>query len=129
MIYVLFPMWTRPGSKDSPAFESDRYVSKFLQEADVVQLIQKDNDLITGGLPENFGAVVLERRFLIRGLLQNTAVKTLDGEMKTLVYENYSKFITATDTIRKVSCSWASPATSLHLHQPPVDLIATPPSR
>jgi len=29
-------------------------------------------------------------------------IKTLDGEMQNLVYENYSKFITATDTIRKV---------------------------
>ncbi|KAI9025475.1 Vps51/Vps67-domain-containing protein [Hyaloraphidium curvatum] len=62
---------------DGASFEPDRYVAKFLQEADVVQLIQKDNDLIT-------------------------AVKTLDGEMKTLVYENYNKFITATDTIRKM---------------------------
>lgn len=29
-------------------------------------------------------------------------IKALDGEMKALVYDNYSKLITATDTIRKV---------------------------
>jgi hypothetical protein len=29
-------------------------------------------------------------------------VRTLDGDMQNLVYENYSKFILATDTIKKV---------------------------
>jgi len=32
-----------------------------------------------------------------------TEVRELDGNMKTLVYDNYNKFISATDTIRKVS--------------------------
>jgi hypothetical protein len=30
-------------------------------------------------------------------------IQHLDGDMKTLVYENYTKFIAATDTIRSVS--------------------------
>lgn len=30
-------------------------------------------------------------------------IKGLDGERKALVYDNYSKLITATETIRKVS--------------------------
>ena len=30
-------------------------------------------------------------------------IKALDSDMQTLVYENYNKFISATDTIRKVS--------------------------
>jgi vacuolar protein sorting-associated protein 51 len=37
--------------------------------------------------------------------LENDVVKeirSLDSEMQTLVYENYNKFISATDTIRKV---------------------------
>ena len=29
-------------------------------------------------------------------------IRSLDSEMQTLVYENYNKFISATDTIRKV---------------------------
>ena len=35
-------------------------------------------------------------------------IKALDSDMQTLVYENYNKFISATDTIRKVSkhSSW-----------------------
>lgn len=32
-------------------------------------------------------------------------IQSLDSEMQTLVYENYNKFINATDTIKKViSC-------------------------
>lgn len=30
-------------------------------------------------------------------------IKSLDSDMQTLVYENYNKFINATDTIKKVS--------------------------
>ena len=30
-------------------------------------------------------------------------IRALDSEMQTLVYENYNKFISATDTIRKVN--------------------------
>ncbi len=29
-------------------------------------------------------------------------IQSLDSEMQTLVYENYNKFISATETIRKV---------------------------
>jgi len=29
-------------------------------------------------------------------------IKSLDSDMQTLVYENYNKFISATDTIRTV---------------------------
>lgn len=32
-----------------------------------------------------------------------SSIKSLDSSMQTLVYENYNKFIGATDTIRKVS--------------------------
>lgn len=31
-------------------------------------------------------------------------VRALDAEKKALVYDNYSKLITATETIRKVTC-------------------------
>lgn len=33
----------------------------------------------------------------------NIEIREIDGDMKTLVYENYNKFISATDTIRKVN--------------------------
>jgi hypothetical protein len=32
----------------------------------------------------------------------NADIRQLDGEMKTLVYENYEKFIGASETIRSV---------------------------
>lgn len=32
-----------------------------------------------------------------------SSIRSLDSSMQTLVYENYNKFIGATDTIRKVS--------------------------
>lgn len=34
--------------------------------------------------------------------------KTLHSDMQTLVYENYNKFISATDTIRKVGLTFFS---------------------
>ena len=37
-------------------------------------------------------------------------IKQLDNDMQHLVYENHSKFITASDTIRNVSytpCRWS----------------------
>jgi hypothetical protein len=30
-------------------------------------------------------------------------IRTIDGELQTLVYENYNKFISATDVIKNVS--------------------------
>lgn len=43
----------------------------------------------------------LENLLRIERVLINE-IKALDGERKALVYDNYSKLITATDTIRKV---------------------------
>ena len=39
-----------------------------------------------------------------------TEIRSLDSDMQTLVYENYNKFISATDTIRKVreDISWGT---------------------
>jgi vacuolar protein sorting-associated protein 51 len=43
----------------------------------------------------------LEELLLIRNNL-TSEIKSLDGNMQTLVYENYNKFISATDTIRSM---------------------------
>lgn len=37
------------------------------------------------------------------GILIGLEIRGLDGERKALVYDNYSKLITATDTIHKVT--------------------------
>mmetsp|Transcript_3887 Transcript_3887/g.5440 ORF Transcript_3887/g.5440 Transcript_3887/m.5440 type:complete len:801 (+) Transcript_3887:2067-4469(+) len=62
---------------DGPSFEADKYFQKLLKENSLNQLIQTDNQL-------------------------QTDIKKLDSDMKTLVYENYNKFISATETIRKM---------------------------
>ena len=62
---------------DSPGFDADAYVAKVAAENGLEDLLR----LYTRVLGE---------------------VRALDAEKKALVYDNYSKLITATDTIRKV---------------------------
>ncbi|KAF9428628.1 Vacuolar protein sorting-associated protein 51 [Podila epigama] len=66
-----------PYDLDSHAFEVDKYMHKIFVEKQLPGLVQTDNDLVAD-------------------------IRQLDGDMKTLVYENYSKFLSATDTINKM---------------------------
>ena len=66
-----------PSNIDSPGFDPESYVTKMLRESRLTQLIDKEQ-------------------------LLTKQIKTLDNEMQTLVYENYNKFISATDTIRQM---------------------------
>ncbi|KAG0240166.1 Vacuolar protein sorting-associated protein 51 [Actinomortierella wolfii] len=66
-----------PYDIDGPSFEVDKYMHKMFVEKQLPGLIQADNDLVAD-------------------------IRQLDGDMKTLVYENYSKFLSATDTINKM---------------------------
>ncbi|KAG0199539.1 Vacuolar protein sorting-associated protein 51 [Mortierella sp. GBA30] len=68
---------TDPYDLDSHAFEVDKYMHKMFVEKQLPGLIQADNELVAD-------------------------IRQLDGDMKTLVYENYSKFLSATDTINKM---------------------------
>ncbi|CAG8458102.1 10211_t:CDS:2 [Paraglomus brasilianum] len=74
---------------DNSAFEGDSYFSKLLVENNLSALMQRDNDL-------------------------STETRQLDGDMKTLVYENYSKFISATDTIRKMKSDVEKMESEMH---------------
>lgn len=47
---------------------------------------------------------MLSHTTTIVSFLLLSEIRSLDSEMQTLVYENYNKFISATDTIRKVQC-------------------------
>ncbi|CEP07030.1 hypothetical protein [Parasitella parasitica] len=67
----------RPFDLDGNTFNSSKYFGSLLKEKTLQGLIEKDNQLIA-------------------------EIREIDGDMKTLVYENYSKFISATDTIRKM---------------------------
>ncbi|KAF9348493.1 Vacuolar protein sorting-associated protein 51 [Mortierella sp. AD094] len=66
-----------PYDLDNHAFEVDRYMHKMFVEKQLPGLVQADNELVAD-------------------------IRQLDGDMKTLVYENYSKFLSATDTINKM---------------------------
>ncbi|KAG0220752.1 hypothetical protein B0O80DRAFT_462001 [Mortierella sp. GBAus27b] len=66
-----------PYDLDSHAFEVDKYMHKMFVEKQLPGLVRADNELVAD-------------------------IRQLDGDMKTLVYENYSKFLSATDTINKM---------------------------
>lgn len=61
----------------SPNFDADAYVDKLIQEAPLETLITTESSL-------------------------KADVRRLDSEMQTLVYENYNKFISATDTVSRM---------------------------
>jgi len=64
-----------PLSIDSSSFNSEMYLQKLKQEKSLAELMDTENDMAK-------------------------QIRTLDSQMQTLVYENYNKFISATDTIR-----------------------------
>ena len=72
-----------PSDIDAADFDADEYVNRVIAESSLEELLR----LYTRILGE---------------------VRALDAEKKALVYDNYSKLITATETIRKVSLDLAS---------------------
>jgi hypothetical protein len=68
---------------DSPAFQSDVFVRELLQTKTLSELLTRDDKLIR-------------------------EIKELDTNMQMLVYENYNKFISATDSIRKMRSNVAT---------------------
>lgn len=59
-------------------FQPDVFLTKVIKEKSLTELMDKEHEMVK-------------------------QIKALDSDMQTLVYENYNKFISATDTIRKVS--------------------------
>ncbi|XP_052229082.1 vacuolar protein sorting-associated protein 51 homolog isoform X2 [Dreissena polymorpha] len=66
-----------PCDIDGAHFNKDMYLSKLIQEKSLTELMDKESDMLK-------------------------QIRSLDSDMQTLVYENYNKFISATDTIRKM---------------------------
>ncbi|KAF3492189.1 uncharacterized protein GIQ15_01706 [Arthroderma uncinatum] len=62
---------------DSPNFDPDAYVSHLLATSSLATILRAENSLVSD-------------------------IKTLDGERKALVYDNYSKLIKAVETIGKM---------------------------
>ncbi|KAL8805613.1 MAG: hypothetical protein Q9182_001878 [Xanthomendoza sp. 2 TL-2023] len=68
---------TTQSELDAPGFDPEAYVRDVLARESLQGLLKIENGLIN-------------------------EIRALDGEKKALVYDNYSKLITATDTIRKM---------------------------
>ncbi|KAL8778597.1 MAG: hypothetical protein Q9194_001921 [Teloschistes cf. exilis] len=66
-----------PSELDAPGFDAEAYVSDLLGRESLQGLLRVESGLVN-------------------------EIRALDGEKKALVYDNYSKLITATDTIRKM---------------------------
>ena len=65
---------------DSTTFDSSRYIDQLLGSTRLPSLLQKHLEM-------------------------SAEIKSLDSDMQMLVYENYNKFISATDTIRTMKSS------------------------
>ncbi|MCJ1422527.1 hypothetical protein MMC29_000407 [Sticta canariensis] len=74
----------RDSELDAEGFDSEGYVREVLAREGLEGVLRIEAGLVNG---------------LRSGLLE---IKGLDGERKALVYDNYSKLIAATDTIRKM---------------------------
>lgn len=74
---------------DKDGFDADAYVQSLLASASLETILRVEGELIS-------------------------EIKNLDGERKALVYDNYSKLIAATDTIRRMRTNMdpLTPATS-----------------
>ena len=65
---------------DSSAFTVDKYVGTMLQYKSLEELVHRGNAMVS-------------------------EIKSLDSDMQMLVYENYNKFISATETIKRMKAN------------------------
>ncbi|XP_038070906.1 vacuolar protein sorting-associated protein 51 homolog [Patiria miniata] len=68
---------TDPIDIDGAHFDPDVYLARLMREKRLTELVDREVDMVK-------------------------QIRSLDSDMQTLVYENYNKFISATDTIRKM---------------------------
>ena len=73
-------------------------------EKDLPELLKEDNKITTGKrIAMRVDCACVKKAMAPFSFsFKKTETRSLDGDMKTLVYENYSKFISATETIKKV---------------------------
>jgi len=75
---------------DTIHFDSDEYVRELLEKSPFETLVAKDTDM-------------------------THEIRTLDSDMQMLVYENYSKFISATETIKRMKSNMDSMENDMEL--------------
>lgn len=80
---------------DAPVFEVERFLRKQLDAASLAQLqVVNVPPFVHHQLSSQEQNATLQ-----------TEIASLDSDMQLLVYENYSKFITATDTVKAMKCN------------------------
>ncbi|EDW02177.1 vacuolar protein sorting-associated protein 51 homolog [Drosophila grimshawi] len=89
-----------PFDMDTSSFDSDRYLERLLKDCSLKQIMDTE------------AAVVKD-------------TQTLHSDMQTLVYENYNKFISATDTIRKMKDDFKQMETDVNLLMTKMQSITT----
>ena len=73
---------------DSSSFNVNAFFKDFVKDRSLVQVIEKNNQLFTES-------------------------KQLDSDLQTLVYENYSKFMAASDTLAEIHLEMSALDTDL----------------
>ncbi|GAB0093140.1 Vacuolar protein sorting-associated protein 51 homolog [Sergentomyia squamirostris] len=79
-----------PLNMNGQNFDADRYLEKVLKECSLKEIMDKEANIVR-------------------------ETQTLHSDMQTLVYENYNKFISATDTIRKMKTDFKKMETEMNL--------------
>lgn len=74
---------------DKADFDGKDYVDKLVRERNLSTLMLMENELVQG--------------LTLAAYCLTEDIRNLDGERKSLVYDNYNKLISATETIRKVA--------------------------
>ena len=75
---------------DSPYFDPEKSLGQILANNNVPQLVNKCNELQIGS------------HIILLLLLILADIRSYDQDIQSMVFENYSKFITSIDTVKKV---------------------------
>ena len=98
-----------PGTPPTPLnasyFDADAYLRRMLRELRLGDLTARHREML-GEVRAAVAAAAPPLRVLPAPAASSPPqVGTLDSDMQQLVYENYNKFVTATDTIKLMSAS------------------------
>jgi vacuolar protein sorting-associated protein 51 len=93
-------MSDNPYNMDSSSFDADKYLNKLLKESSLQEIMDAEASIVKN-------------------------VKNLHSDMQTLVYENYNKFISATDTIRKMKTDFNEMENEMNLLAAKMSSIST----
>ncbi|XP_032572487.1 vacuolar protein sorting-associated protein 51 homolog isoform X2 [Drosophila sechellia] len=91
---------SNPFDMDSSSFDAEKYLERLLKDCSLKQIMDTE------------AAVVKD-------------TQTLHSDMQTLVYENYNKFISATDTIRRMKDDFKQMETDVNLLMTKMQSITT----